>query len=290
MPDIVILTPHMAGEWASARWPAVLERMIEPLSGTGLAAEARPWTDAGDLSGALVLPLLVWGYHQAGPAWHDQVRRWAEAGVRLLNPPSVLHWNADKRYLERLADRGASVVPTLAVERLSEPVLTEASRQFGTQRLVLKPQVSAGAWRTIRWAPGEPFDQGPHGAAMIQPYLPSIETEGEISLLYFGGRFSHAISKRPQPGDFRVQPEYDGIIAAYEPTDDELAAAQTALSAVEETLLYARVDLVRGLDGKPALIELELIEPDLYLGFDPHAPRRFAEAVKAASSSSLRGA
>ena len=290
MDNIIILTPDMAGEWAGTRWTSVLERMVAPLAQAGFDANSRPWTDAGDLSGVLVLPLLVWGYHQAGPAWHDQVRQWTEAGVRLLNRSSVLHWNADKRYLERLADRGAPVVPTLSADRISASVLADAAKTLGTDNLVLKPQVSAGAWRTIRWSPGQPFDHGPDGAAMIQPYLPSIETEGEVSLIYFGGRFSHAISKRPQPGDFRVQPEYDGIIAAYEPVEDELAAAQAALAAVDEDLLYARVDLVRGLDGAPALIELELIEPDLYLGFDPHAPRRFAEAVKAASSSSSRGA
>jgi glutathione synthase/RimK-type ligase-like ATP-grasp enzyme len=115
---------------------------------------------------------------------------------------------------------------------------------------------------------------------MVQPYLPAIEESGEVSLIFFGGRFSHAISKRPQPGDFRVQPEFDGIIAAYTPAPDELAAAQRILAAVEEDLLYARVDLVRGLSGAPELIELELIEPDLYLGYDAHRGAAFAAAAK----------
>jgi hypothetical protein len=98
-------------------------------------------------------------------------------------------------------------------------------------------------------------------------------------MIYFGGAFSHAISKRPQPGDFRVQPEYDGIIAAHRPEPDEREAAERILAAVEEPLLYARVDLVRGLDGLPQLIELELIEPDLYLGYDEGAGERFAAAA-----------
>ena len=117
---------------------------------------------------------------------------------------------------------------------------------------------------------------------MIQPYLPSIETDGEVSLIYLGGRFSHAIRKVPQPGDFRVQPEYDGIITPHTPEPDEFAAAEAALKAVEEPLLYARVDLVRDLGGSPALIELELVEPDLYLGHDAGAPARFAKAVRSA--------
>ena len=118
---------------------------------------------------------------------------------------------------------------------------------------------------------------------MIQPYLPAIEDEGEISLIYLGGRFSHAVSKRPQRGEFRVQPEYRGIISAHSPSPDELEAAEAILAAVEEPLLYARIDLVRGLEGKPLLMELELVEPDLYLGYDPAAPARFAEAVREAA-------
>ena len=99
-------------------------------------------------------------------------------------------------------------------------------------------------------------------------------------MIFFGGAFSHAISKRPQPGDFRVQPEFDGIIAAYRPEPAEHEAAERILAAVEEPLLYARIDLVRGLDGLPQLIELELIEPDLYLEYDEGAGGRFAGAVK----------
>lgn len=284
---VIILTPDTNGEWASARWPSVLERMTDPLAEAGIAVEARSWAEAGDLTGApLVLPLLTWGYHQAGQGWLDRVQAWADAGVALRNPASVLRWNADKLYLARLADKGAPVVPTVFADSVTETVLQEAAQSFGTRQLVVKPQVSAGAWRTIRWSPGASFSEGPDGRAMIQPYLPSIETEGEVSLIYFDGRFSHAIRKRPQPGDFRVQPEYDGIISAHDPSQDERDAAERILTAVEEPLLYARVDLVRGLDGEPALIELELIEPDLYLGYDPAAPVRFAEAVK----SSLRGA
>lgn len=101
-------------------------------------------------------------------------------------------------------------------------------------------------------------------------------------MIFFDGAFSHAVSKRPQPGDFRVQPEYDGIIAACRPDADEHEAAARILTAVDEPLLYARVDLVRGLDLKPQLIELELIEPDLYLGYDAGAGSRFAAAVAAA--------
>ena len=278
---ICILTPDPADEGFQTRWRDVLERNAEPLRAAGLEVGGRSWADEGDLSHfALVLPLLVWGYPRAHDQWVQTVTRWEEQGVRLQNPASVLRWNADKRYLGRLEERGAPVVPTLFADRLTLDTMEEARARFGSDRLVAKPQVSSTAWQTIRWSPGKTLDGGPEGAAMVQPYLPAIEESGEVSLVFFGGRFSHAISKRPKPGDFRVQPEFDGIIARYDPAPEELAAAERILGAVEEDLLYARVDLVRGLSGAPELIELELIEPDLYLGYDKARGAAFAQAAK----------
>lgn len=280
MPRIVILTPDPADEAYSSRWRDLIDSYAPLLRGAGLDVECRNWVQAGDLTGfAAVLPLLVWGYHRAGDAWAEQVASWEGQGVRLHNPASVLKWNADKTYLGRLADAGAPVVPTRFVDALSIGTMHDAAAAFGTARLVAKPQVSASAWRTIRWSPGDPVDEGPDGPAIIQPYLPSIESDGEVSLIYFSGRYSHAIRKVPQPGDFRVQPEYDGIITAHNASADERAAAETILNAVSEDLLYARIDLVRGAGGEPVLIELELIEPDLYLGHDPGRGAMFAEAV-----------
>ncbi|HEX8308804.1 MAG TPA: hypothetical protein VF645_10350 [Allosphingosinicella sp.] len=281
---VAILTPDKTSEGFRTRWPDVLERNSAPLREAGIEVEARDWADAADLAGFdLVLPLLVWGYPFAPRQWAESVDRWEKEGVRLRNPASVLRWNADKIYLERLAQLGAPVVPTRHYTELDQGRLEEAARAFGTERLVAKPRVSSSAWQTIRWSPGAPLAGGPEGAAMVQPYLPEIERSGEVSMIFFGGAFSHAISKRPQPGDFRVQPEFDGIISAHRPDSAEHEAAARILAAVEEPLLYARVDLVRGLDLKPQLIELELIEPDLYLGYDRGAGRRFAAAAAAAA-------
>jgi len=280
---VAILTPDRDSEGFRTRWRDVLERNAAPLREAGLEVEARDWANASDLAGFdLVLPLLVWGYPFAPRQWAEAVDRWERDGVRLRNPASVLRWNMDKIYLERLAERGAPVVPTRHYTKLSEARLEEAASAFGTDRLVAKPRISSTAWQTIRWSPGAPLDGGPEGEAMVQPYLPEIERSGEVSMIFFGGAFSHAIAKRPQPGDFRVQPEFDGIIAAHRPEKDEHEAAARILAAVEEPLLYARIDLVRGLDGAPRLIELELIEPDLYLGYDGQAGARFAAAVREA--------
>lgn len=282
MPIIAILTPDPSDEAFDSRWREIVAAMAAPLEAAGLTIEHRAWPGA-ELEGFdLVLPLLVWGYHRAGRGWTAEVERWQRSGARLLNPPSVLRWNADKSYLGPLAEAGAPVVSTLFTDRLSVAELEAAARHFDTDRLIAKPQVSAGAWQTIRWSPGDPIEGGPAGAAMIQPYLPAIEAEGEISLIYLGGAFSHAIRKRPRAGDFRVQPEYDGLITPHDPAADERAAAERILAAVEEELLYARIDLVRDHAGAPLLMELELVEPDLYLGYDAGAAARFVAAVSRA--------
>lgn len=277
---IAILTPDPGDEAFDGRWREVLEEDAAPLRRAGLTVEARSWAGSEDLAYFdLVLPLLTWGYHRAGPAWAAAVSGWQERGVRLQNPASVLRWNADKLYLGRLAGRGAPVVPTRYVERISDAALHDAAAAFGTDALVAKPQVSASAWQTIRWSPGAARDGGPDGAAMIQPFLPAILSEGEISLIYIAGAFTHAIRKRPQPGDFRVQPEFDSIITPHAPAPDELAAAQAILAAVDEALLYARIDLARDAAGRVLLMELELVEPDLYFQHDPESGGAFARAV-----------
>jgi glutathione synthase/RimK-type ligase-like ATP-grasp enzyme len=282
-PRVAILTPDPGGILGGTRWPPVLARLAAPLEAAGMKVESRGWTVAGDLTGFdLVLPLLAWGYHREGD-WAGQVSRWREACVRLRNPPEVLLWNADKSYLARFAAAGAPVVPTLFVERLDEAALEAAAAGFGTDALIAKPRVSASAFQTIRWSPGTPLAGGPDRAAMLQPFLPDIERGGELSLIYLGGAFSHAIRKRPQPGDFRVQPEYDGIITPHDPLPEECAAAEAALRAAGADLLYARVDLVRDLEGAPVLMEIELVEPDLYLEHHPGAPAAFARAVEAAA-------
>ncbi|HEY0045048.1 MAG TPA: hypothetical protein VGB62_10920 [Allosphingosinicella sp.] len=278
---IAILTPDPRDAYFESRWTDVFEANAAPLIAAGLAVEQRVWTQAQDLADfGLVLPLLVWGYPRAHGEWLETVRGWQDARINMHNPASVCMWNSDKLYLGRLAEKGVPVVPTLYADSLSLINMHDAAARFGTERLVAKPQISSGAWQTIRWSPGETLEGGPEGPAMVQPYLQQIETAGEVSLFYFGGRFSHAIAKRPQPGDFRVQPEHRGTIETYQPAPDELAAARSILDAVEEDLLYARVDMVRAADGAPMLIELELIEPDLYLGYDPSGGAHFANAIK----------
>jgi glutathione synthase/RimK-type ligase-like ATP-grasp enzyme len=277
---IAILTPDPDDRDFHSRWRDVFEEEAGLLRRAGLTVEDRAWTRSADFAAFdLILPLLTWGYIRAAPAWRAAVDDWAALGLPVLNPPAVLRWNVDKAYLGRLAALGAPVVPTLYVDRVSEQALGDAAAAFGTEALIVKPRISASAWQTIRWSPGAALDGGPDDAAMIQPFLPAIIDEGEISLIYVAGAFSHAIRKRPSPGDFRVQPEHSGIITPHAPAPDEFAAAEAILAAVEEDLLYARVDICRDAAGAPVLMELELVEPDLYFQHDPKGGAAFADAV-----------
>ena len=167
---------------------------------------------------------------------------------------------------------------------LQGPPMTQAPAfdRFGGDMVIVKPRVSGGAWKTLRLSREEALADAPEGPAMIQPYLPSIETEGETSLLFFGGRLSHVVNKRPVSGDFRIQTQFGGQYRALaEPPAGALALAERTLKAIDEDLLYARIDMAQGADGEWLLMEAELIEPDFYLGAAPEGGKRFADAVRA---------
>ncbi|WP_420478392.1 ATP-grasp domain-containing protein [Brevundimonas sp. FT23028] len=287
MTRIAVLTPDPADPSYAGQWPGVLERLSTALAAADITVEPTPWTDhVADASRLtdypLVLPVIVWGYHRDHQRWIQACRTWEAAGVRMQNPASVIGWNSDKRYLGRLADRGVAVPDTIWVDGVSQADVDAAFDRFGAEVVVVKPRVSGGAWKTLRLARGEVLDGAPEGPAMIQPYLPSIETEGETSLLFFGGRLSHVVNKRPVDGDFRIQVQFGGRYTALpEPPEGALALAGATLEAIGEDLLYARIDMARAPDGGWRLMEAELIEPDFYLGSAPDGGRNFADAVRA---------
>jgi hypothetical protein len=287
MTEIAVLTPDPSDPSYAGQWPGVLERLGEALAAAGLTAVPTPWTDhVDDASGLtrfpLVLPLIAWGYHRDHGRWMQACATWAAAGVRMLNPPSVLGWNSDKSYLGRLAEQGVAIPDTIWVDGVTQADVDAAFDRFEVEQIVVKPRVSGGAWKTLRLTRGERMGGAPEGPAMIQPYLPTIETEGETSLLFFGGALSHVVEKRPVPGEFRVQVQYGGgYVALPEPPAGALALAEQTLAAIGEDLLYARIDMARGPDGGWLLMEAELIEPDFYLATAPEGGTRFAAAVRA---------
>lgn len=287
MTEIAVLTPDPSDPSFAGQWPGVLERLAEALSTAGLTAVPTPWTGhvadaAGLMRFPLVLPLIAWGYHRDHDRWIQACATWATAGVRMLNPPSVLAWNSDKSYLGRLADQGVAIPDTVWIDSPTQADLDAAFDRFGTDRIVVKPRVSGGAYKTLRLSRGDRMEDAPEGPAMIQPYLPTIESEGETSLLFFGGRLSHVVAKRPVAGEFRVQVQYGGgYVALAEPPAGALALAEKTLAAIGEDLLYARIDMARDAEGGWLLMEAELIEPDFYLASAPEGGTRFAAAVRA---------
>jgi len=243
----------------------------------------RPWHAAGDLSGFnLVLPLLAWGYQRDPARWYDLLGAWQ--GLPFANTLDTVRWNTNKAYLLDLQARGVPIVPTRLAPSLCQQDLTEAVTTLGDTNLVVKPTISGGAEGTYRVRPGEPVPAMVAGVEMlIQPLVPAIADEGEYSLFYFSGQFSHAILKRPAVGDFRVQEQFGGTEIAIDPPAACLNLAQTALDALPEPTVYARVDMVRSLSGAFWLMELELIEPSLFLSHAPDRGAMFADTVRRAA-------
>ena len=244
------------------------------------------WTKADDFGGFdLVTPLLAWGYPRDCRRWFALLDRLEAENVRVSNPVSILRWNSDKAYLQELDAAGIPSVPTIWCPLLDRVALEDARKSFNVETVIVKPPISGGADGTFRL---NRHDSVPDSVAgqrmMIQPYLPNIAEEGEYSLFYFAGAFSHSILKRPAKGDFRVQEQYGGREEAIIAPDGALMLAQQALAATAKItksgpLAYARVDILRDGNGVFRLMELELIEPSLFLRFAPDAGAAFAQAL-----------
>lgn len=252
-----------------------------------LGVEARPavWDDAAVDWRSFDAAVLrsVWDYHLSPAAFHAWLSRLEALGVPLWNPAAVVRANADKAYLKELEAAGVSVVPTAWVDRRIR--LDDLLAERGWSDAVVKPVVSAGAFRTTRVALGHEGGQRAldevlaHSGAMVQPFLPEIAAEGEWSFVFLGGKFSHAALKTPRAGDFRVQEDHGGRVRRAEPPPGLLIQARDALSACPGSTLYARVDGVRR-GGSLLVVEAELTEPSLYLSLAPGAARRFAGLIK----------
>ncbi len=285
MTQIAILTPAADDPAYKTHWPVVLERLQAALALAEITAAPTAWTDhiedADGLTGyPLVLGVLTWGYYARHPEWLAATARWEAAGVRIANPASVLGWNSDKTYLQRLQAGGIPIPPTLFSDGVTQEMADRAFDHFDTDQIVIKPTVSAGAWKTQRLARGEALAGPLDGGFMIQPFLPELVAGGELSLLFFGGRLSHAVMKTAAPGDFRIQVQYGGTyVLVPEPPADAVALAHRVLEAIAEPLLYARIDMVETASGW-MLMEAELIEPDFYLSQAQDQGRAFADAVR----------
>ncbi|MEV8531856.1 hypothetical protein [Streptomyces sp. NPDC051211] len=272
---------------------ADLPLIVDALRAGGTAAEAVAWDAEPGVWGSFDLAVVrsTWDYtDRLGEflAWADR----AADATRLQNPAPVVRWNSDKRYLLDLAGAGVPVVPTRFLapgDGFREEDLDAADG------VVVKPSVSAGARDTARYESGRTADAARHArmlldqgrTVMIQPYLPGVE-RGERALVFFSGTFSHAIRKGPlltEPGVIDNDREAHPGAAPYRPSEAEIRTARAALAAVPspDAPLIARVDLALDGAGDPVVMELELIEPNLFLGSSAEGVERFVAAVTAES-------
>jgi len=274
---ILVPDPDYPEPW---RW--TFDPEAAALAAHGAEVSPIAWTEAGDLSGFdLVLPLVAWGYHKDYQRWLALLDRAEREGWRMINPPALLRWNGDKAYLAELAERGVSTVPTLAVEACCDADLEEARRRFDSDWLVIKPPVSASAMGTHCLGPNDDLPPDSRSRPMIlQPLVEEIARTGEFSLMLFDGRFSHAVVKRPKSGDFRVQEYHGGVtLPCPVPPAGAVRLAQAALAAAPARAAYARVDIVPDDAGVLRIMELELIEPSLFLDHAPDGGASFTRSI-----------
>jgi glutathione synthase/RimK-type ligase-like ATP-grasp enzyme len=261
--------------------------LIPALAAGGVHASAAVWSDPSvdwTTFDAVVIR-SCWDYHLRHHDFLAWVARLERAGVALWNPPAVIRWNAEKGYLRELGERGVRIVPTRWIERGSTDTLHDLLHGAGWDAAVVKPAISASAhetWRTSRDAAAR--DEArfrallERGRVLVQPFMEEVVATGEWSLVFIGGEFSHALLKRARSGDFRVQSEHGGSASRGDPGAHVVEQARRALHAGASDSLYARVDGCV-VDGELVLMELELIEPLLFLAEHPDAPARLAAAL-----------
>ena len=259
-----------------------------PLANLGWEVDEISWRDEeacwDDYD--LVVIRSPWDYQSDPERFVKVLQNIDRSEARLENNLQVVLWNINKTYLRDLESRGVTIVPTKWLSPLTRDGLEQAFAELCVDQIVVKPTVGANAddafWLRADALPRE-FDivekTFAGRSSLVQPFVQSVVDEGEFSLFYFGSVYSHCILKSPKSGDFRVQEEHGGTIRSTEPQRDLLVAGNKALTAIEDDTLYARVDLVRLPDGRPAVMELELIEPSLYFPYDVEAPDRFAQAL-----------
>lgn len=259
------------------------ELAVAPLAELGWDVATVSWRDKTVDWNAfeIVVVRTPWDYQNDPDAFLEVLRKIDASNARLENPLSIIEWNLDKRYLRDLETKGVSIVPTIWGEgEVTEKGFSEWQTLFDSDEMIVKPTVSATAQDTYRL---REFDAElaavfAKRSFLVQPFVNAIVDEGEFSLFYFSGEYSHTILKSPKHGDFRVQEEHGGLISAVVPETKLLETADSILGLLSQ-MLYARVDLVRGAANDFMLMELELIEPALYFRMDDESPRRFAAAL-----------
>lgn len=292
--DVALLTDprYLAESAAPGDW--YLDNILQDdrllrdaLSRLGLSSERIDWSRPGVEWSRYRCAVFrtTWDYFDRFTefsSWLDRV-----AGqTALCNPAGLVRWNVDKHYLADLAERGVPVVESRFIERGDTVKLSDVLAETGWTDAVVKPCVSGAARHTYRVSPSNVAALDPviggllvNESVMFQPFQRDISVSGEDSLMVFNGAFTHAVRKTPKAGDFRVQDDHGGTARAHVPASEQIELAERAVAACNPAPAYARVDLVRDNRGRLAVMELELIEPELWLRYHPAAADRFARAI-----------
>lgn len=261
----------------SENWPRLSPddaELIPELARLGIDASPAVWSDgsADWKRFDAVIIRSCWDYHLR----RDEFLQWIESLDRVYNPPTIVRWNSHKSYLRDLATRGVAIPNTQLIRSARERITIDGE-------VIVKPAVSASAYDTFRLtdraAAATTIERLlSRGDVIVQEFIPEIATVGEWSLIFFDRVYSHAVRKMPMKGDFRVQTELGGSSMFADASDDLIAATRHVLDTIDGDLLYARVDVVQRADTV-TLMELELIEPMLFLVGEPFAAKRFAQAI-----------
>lgn len=262
------------------------QMLIAPLAEKKWLAEEVSWrnsaVDWNDYD--VVVVRSTWDYQDDPQAFIRCLEGIESSSATLDNSLALINWNIDKGYLKELEGKGVTIVPTQWYSAFDFNSVIKGFAHFDTDTLIIKPTISANADDTFKLSIDELNQQKSllevtfkNRDFMVQPFLKKVVEEGEYSLFYFNGHYSHTILKVPKKDDFRVQEEHGGELHSVEPTESLKEAAQCALQALPEIPLYARLDFVSADQGF-AIMEIELIEPSLYFNMDPESPKRFATA------------
>jgi glutathione synthase/RimK-type ligase-like ATP-grasp enzyme len=259
----------------------------EALEERGLRVERRrwddPWFDWSDT--AFVLFRSTWDYFDRFPkfsAWLDKIG----SLTRMINSQDIITWNLDKHYLQELSASGINIPPSIFMEKGESESLAQKVAQSKWNEIILKPVVSGAARHTYRFSSEDAKKYEAkyrelirEEAMMIQEFQEQVPLQGEVSFIVVDGLFTHAILKKAKKGDFRVQDDFGGTLHPYRPSSSEIEFAERTVALCGRSPLYARVDAIRDNQGKLALSELELIEPELWFRFHPPAAGKLADAI-----------
>jgi glutathione synthase/RimK-type ligase-like ATP-grasp enzyme len=231
----------------------------------------------------------IWDYHLKYPRFLQWLDELDATGVPVVNPTDVVRWNADKRYMLELEQRGVRITPTRLATAPDARTLQDIADEAGWQHLVIKPTVASTGYET--WMIDTPVtaaaetrfqEQKARMNVLVQQFASGVHA-GEMSMVFLHGSYSHAVLKRAAGEEFRVHIEHGGTVESVIPTPEQLSWGESVIAAVPEPWVYARVDAVNDASG-PMLMELELLDPELFFHYDAHAANRLIAAITSVTS------